>query len=265
MKQTLLIIQFCSSLLFGFTLSDTAQEIDTIAVLMERVSQLEVELDEVKRESTQNPISSGTYKKWGKGLTIAVEYPYLSAELGYTFKVAKEQVRLGLSGGYALRPNSISEWPDSLSNESRHNIFWKVMVGTPVFFNLMSFSGSIGQLYVPGSSASSFAAIGDSTNGDISVYETNDLLYATQLGANAECWISPKMNIYVGINVHFNQYKKSVIYKAEHGPEDWERLGEYGGSETWITNNFKVGARYYFGTFRSMNENRKRRAKNREK
>lgn len=264
MKQTLLIIQFCSSLLFGFTLNDTSsQEIDTVALLMERMSELELELDELKRESTRNPISSGTYKSWGKGLTIAGEYPYLSAELGYTFKVAKEQVRLGIFGGYALRPKSISEWPDSLSDMSRHNVFWKVMVGTPVFFNLMSFSGSVGQFYVPGSTSDCFARA-DSVSGEVWVYETGDFLYATQLSANAECWISPKMNIFVGINVHFNKYDKTIVSEPEYDPEDWERVSDFEGNESWITNNFKVGARYYFGSFRSMSENRKQRAKNRE-
>lgn len=266
LKNSFLLLQFFSSMLFGFTFTDTGEtENDTILQLMERVTLLELELDEMKRQSVRNPISSRAYKNWGEGLTIAVEYPYLSAELGYTFKIIKKQVRLGFSYGYAMRPDNFSGWPAEYSGLGKHNTYWKILVGSPVFFNLMSFSGSISQLYWfdRWTADTSYTAEYSNSDGGVWIgYESIGDVSTTVLSANAEFWVSPKVHIYFGINVNFNRFTPDYdhyIYYQNHPELITPRgLDSYDG-EQWVTNHFKFGARYHFGTFRSMAQNAKKR------
>lgn len=184
--------------------------------LKKRIDSLEVQLEKQSMNSfNRNPIISGEYLNWGKGVTIWGEYPYPSIDVGYTFKIANNMVRLGVFVGYDYRLGIYNE-QNELPNVSRHFLHFKVMAGSPVFFNLMSFSGAVAQLYFL-----------DQQYKD----GRKQALSCSKANVDFECWIYPNLVLSFGLNVYIYEIDTTTVNRK------------------FITSDtFKVGFKYYFGT-----------------
>lgn len=224
----LLLILLASSSEAFKEANDSLKSDSELTELKARIDSLEIALEKFNIEMLErNPIISGKYLSWGKGLTFTLEYPIASIDIGYTFKIFRGTTRLGVSTGYNYR-HGIDEEKNSLSGMSKHFAHLKLMAGTPVFFNLMSVSAGVSQLY----------ALDDND-----IDDEKSILTCTKLNFDFEFWIQPELMLFLGLNT----YLYDLITESNENTLWSDNIKEY-NSDT-----FKVGIRYYLG---SRNEKR---------
>lgn len=206
-------------------ISNTADSLSEIQSLKNKIDSLEIKIEKFQMEMLEsNPVLSGKYLSWGRGLTFTIEYPYASIDVGYTFKIIKGTTRLGISLGYDYR-HGIDEEKTNLNGYSQHFGHLKLSLGTPVFFNLMSVSAGVAQLYA----FDKKEVEGKST-----------ILTCTKLNFDFEFWVMPELNLFLGLNTYlydlFNQESGSFFVKKD---------------SKFNSDTFKVGVRYYLGSHKS--------------
>lgn len=232
MKYALIVIlTLLTSSTYAFKeTNDTTSTDSEIENLKAKVDSLEIALEKFNIEMLErNPIISGKYISWGKGLTFTVEYPIASIDIGYTFKIFRGTTRLGISTGYNYR-HGIDEEKTGLSGMSKHFAHLKLMAGTPVFFNLMSISAGVSQLYALD---------------DHSISDEKSILTCTKLNFDFEFWIQPELMLFFGLNT----FLYDLI--AENDTDLNYDIGDY-NSDT-----FKVGVRYYLGSRKEKRRSKK--------
>lgn len=231
MKKTILLLLLVFSVQAFQESNDTTQTNNEITKLKEKVDSLEIALEKFSMEMLErNPIISGKYLTWGKGLTFGIEYPIPSVDIGYTLKLIRGTTRLGFSVGYDYR-HGIDEEKNELSGFNKHFGHIKFMVGSPVFFNLMSISAGLSQLY----------AIDNHLDNTSSTYLT-----CTRLNFDFEFWVQPNFIIFLGLNT----------YLYDLNAKDDFTENQLSAKDNFNSDTFKVGVRYYLG---SIKEKRSRR------
>ncbi len=211
--------------------NDSLKTDSELTELKARIDSLEIALEKFNIEMLErNPIISGKYLSWGKGLTFTIEYPIASFDVGYTFKIIKGTTRLGVSTGYNYR-HGIDEEKNNLSGMSKHFAHLKLMAGTPVFFNLMSVSAGVSQLY----------ALDEND-----INDEKSILTCTKFNFDFEFWIQPELMLFLGLNT----YLYDLITENDDNTLWGDNLKNY-NSDT-----FKVGIRYYLGSFKEKNSNK---------
>lgn len=274
-KETVLILSLLTASLMGFEIENAAQT-DSLQVLYTQMKNLSLEVEELKRNSAASPIKSASYRKWGEGLYVGVEYPSLSAEVGFAFKIIPQGLKLGLGVGYTYLNENIydqGKYRYIIDGYEENNMYWKFFMESPVLFNLMNFSVSYSQLYAMETDPSKDLHVVVNNTGIEDIDEIEQLsdiekidyiesssgeLRQAVLGLQAGFWLAKRIQVYSGINIYFHSFENLG---------ELTRIDENGKSEPvtsyenirWVTNGFKVGVKYYFGTFRDMKQRRKSR------
>lgn len=201
---------------------ENTDSLSEVQSLKDKIDSLEIKIEKFQMEMLENnPVLSGKYLSWGKGLTFTFEYPYASVDVGYTFKIIKSTTRLGISLGYDYR-HGIDEEKTNLNGYSQHFGHLKLSLGTPVFFNLMSVSAGVAQLYA----FDKKKVDGEST-----------ILTCTKLNFDFEFWVMPELNLFLGLNTYLYD-----LFNQDNGSDLITKNSKF-NSDT-----FKVGIRYYLGS-----------------
>jgi hypothetical protein len=107
-----------------------------IARLSSRIDSLEARLEGQQIQIVEsNPLKSGNYLQWGKGLTLAAtkSEQRITCDAGYTFLTPKSY-RLGIAGGFDGILGADDDFP-------YFDFYGKVTCGTPVLINFISING----------------------------------------------------------------------------------------------------------------------------